>query len=313
MNQLRRVTVLRATVAGSAAVMLLLGPASAAGAVPAATANPGSRPVRGLDISAYQHRGKPINWRRLKGDGIKFAAVKLTESNYYSNPYYAADVRAANAAGMAVLSYVFANPADAFGKVTARFAFTRVRAAAVPVRLPLVVDLENDPYKKKHNCYGKNVPTIISWISGFLSEARDLTGKWPIIYTTAEWWRQCTRSTSAFHHDPLWLADYDSGAAPTVPSPWRQWTFWQYKNDGRLPGIGLVDEDYYKPSNGLPDLKPKKHKKHKKHKKAKPKAKPKKHKSKKHKSKKPKKHPKPKKHLKPKKKTHKKPKRKPKK
>lgn len=190
--------------------------------VSAATAGKGGQPVRGLDISAFQHKGKPINWRRLKADGIQFVAIKLTEGNYYANPYYASDVRAANAAGIADLSYVFANPADAFGKVTARFAYDAARAAAVPVRLPLVVDLENDPYKKKRNCYGKNVPTIISWISGFLREAKALTGKWPIIYTTDDWWRQCARSTGAFRHDPLWLADYDGGVVPPVPSPWRQ-------------------------------------------------------------------------------------------
>jgi hypothetical protein len=39
-----------------------------------------------------------------------------------------------------------------------------------------------------------------------------------------------------------------------VPSPWQNWTFWQYDNAGSLPGIGNTDLDYYQPTDGLPAL-----------------------------------------------------------
>jgi GH25 family lysozyme M1 (1,4-beta-N-acetylmuramidase) len=213
-----------------------------------------SEPVRGLDISAYQHAGTPINWALLVRQGVRFIAVKVSEGTYYRNPYYPSDARAAAAAGLRVMSYAFANPRRSAGPATASYAVRAVRAAHAATGLPLVLDLENDPYKKATDCYGVRIPAMISWIAGFTAKARALTGKWPIIYTTATWWRECTGSTGRFLHDPLWLAAFGR-TRPTVPSPWRHWTFLQY-NVGFLPGIGRTDLDYYQPSAGLPTLRP---------------------------------------------------------
>jgi lysozyme len=249
-KQLRRVTILRAALVGSVAVALSL---ATAPDVLAAPDGPGWLPARGLDISAYQHRGAPIDWLRLARDGLDFVAIKASEGTYYQNPYYQSDARAATAAGLAVLPYVFANPSRASGAATARFA---VRAAGIPrgpARLPLVVDLENDPYKKHHNCYGLHVPRMIKWIAGFVGVTDALTGRRPVIYTTDAWWRQCTASTGAFRGSPLWLAAFGV-TAPAVPSPWRRWNFWQYASNGSLPGVGRVDLDYYRPTGALPAL-----------------------------------------------------------
>jgi lysozyme len=249
---LLRVTILRVAAVGGVAVALSLA------AVPGAhaeVAKAASEPVRGLDISAYQHAGTPINWALLARQGVRFIAVKVSEGTYYRNPYYPSDARAAAAAGLRVMPYAFANPKRGAGLATASYAVRAVRAAHVATGLPLVVDLENDPYKKASDCYGVRVPAMISWIAGFTAQAHALTGKWPIIYTTAAWWRECTGSTGRFRHDPLWLAAF-SGTQPTVPSPWPHWTFWQYNDAGFLPGIGQTDLDYYQPSAGLPELRP---------------------------------------------------------
>jgi len=154
------VTILRAAAAGGVAVAL---PLTAVPFARTEVAKAASEPVRGLDISAYQHAGTPINWTLLARQGVRFI--------------------------------------------------------------------------------------------GFTAQAHALTGKWPIIYTTAAWWRECTGSTGRFRHDPLWLAAF-GGTRPTVPSPWPYWTFWQYNNAGFLPGIGRTDLDYYQPGGGLPDLRP---------------------------------------------------------
>jgi GH25 family lysozyme M1 (1,4-beta-N-acetylmuramidase) len=150
------------------------------------------------------------------------------------------------------MPYAFANPSRAGGAATARFAVSAEGFARGLARLPLVVDLENDPYKAA-DCYGLHIPTMIAWIAGFIAEARALTGKQPIIYTTAAWWQECTKSTGEFGRDPLWVAQFDV-TQPIVPSPWHQWTFWQYTGEGFLPGIGETDLDYYQPTGGLPAL-----------------------------------------------------------
>jgi GH25 family lysozyme M1 (1,4-beta-N-acetylmuramidase) len=250
MHKLRTVTILRAAAAGGVVAALSLNAAAGAGA---AVTGRGGSAVRGLDISAYQHAGSAIDWELLPGQGIHFVAVKAAEGTYYVNPYYRSDTRAAAAAGLAVMSYVFANPIRAGGAATASFAVHTVGNKRG--RLPLVVDLENDPYNRHADCYGLHPPAIIAWISAFTARVEALTRQYPVIYTTAAWWRECTGSTSRFRRDPLWLAAFD-GTAPTVPSAWRDWTFWQYNNQGTLAGVGQADLDYYQPTSDLPTLRP---------------------------------------------------------
>ena len=271
---------------------------SASPALAAVATSSGAGPERGIDISAYQDANGPINWRELAGHGIKFVAIKASEANYYANPHYRSDARGASRAGLAVLAYAFANPDRAGGAATASFAVRAAHYQRGHGSLPLVVDLENDPYSV-NDCYWFSQRGIIAWIAGFTARARALTGSWPILYTTDAWWRECTGSTGRFRSDPLWLADYNGGA-PLAPTPWARWSFWQYSEDGYLPGIGWTDLDYFQSAGGLASLRPAsvqkpKHKaKHKKPKrKPKHKAKPKPKRKPKHKAKpKPKRKPK---------------------
>ena len=250
MNMSRAVTVLRATTAAGLTVALSL---TAAPGARAAAGGPAGPAVRGLDVSADQHKGPPIDWLRISRLGFKFVGIKASEGTYYHSPYYQSDARAATAAGLAVLPYVFANPRRAGGRATASFAASVTGTLRGPARLPFVVDLENDPYQKADNCYGRRVPVMIEWITGFIAESRRLTGKWPVIYTTDAWWRQCTGATTRFRPSPLWLASFGT-SVPSVPAPWHQWAFWQYADNGSLPGLDQVDLDYYRPTDGLPDL-----------------------------------------------------------
>ena len=269
---LRRVVLLPVTTTGAVTLVLSLATAPGAHAAPglaadAAAARPGAvrpgavrpglaaAPARGLDISSYQHGRAPIDWPQLARHGISFVAVKASEGTYYRNPYYQSDGRGAVTAGLAVMPYVFANPASAGGAATARYAVRITGSLRRPAQLPLVVDLENDPYKSGADCYGLGRRSMIGWIAGFVGQARALTGKWPVIYTGASWWQECTGATSRFRRDPLWLAAF-GGTRPAVPSTWRRWTFWQYNDAGRLPGIGPSDLDYYQPTGDLPALRP---------------------------------------------------------
>lgn len=218
--------------------------------------------IRGIDVSSYQHIGRTINWQAVARSGIKFAAVKVSEGTYYTNPYYAGDARAAAGAGLAVMPYVFANPHASPGAATARFAIRAARytgggARSAAARLPLMVDLESDPYAPGDGttgaCYGMKARQIIAWIAGFATQTVALTGKAPIIYTSALWWRRCTGNTALFKRDPLWIASYDT-SSPALPSPWNTWTFWQYTDDAVLPGVGLTDVDFYQATSALPAL-----------------------------------------------------------
>jgi GH25 family lysozyme M1 (1,4-beta-N-acetylmuramidase) len=212
--------------------------------------------AQGIDVASFQHPGgAAINWARVAGAGYTFAAVKGTEGNYYTNPYYAADVTGAKAAGLTVTGYHFAIPNVSGGVNQADYAVENGNYTADGHTLPLELDAEYDPYTSSdhtNECYGLTPGQMVSWISAFDGEVQRLTGQLPIIYSTADWWNTCTGSSAAFSADQLWIAAY-SVSIPPLPAGWRDWTYWQYTSTGTVPGItGSTDVSYV--NGGAVDL-----------------------------------------------------------
>src|ERR1700691_4456305 len=88
-----------------------------------ASASSRAQAARGVDVSSFQHPGGArINWRSVARAGYRFAFIKSTEGTYYVNPYFKADATAAEAAGLLVAAYHFANPADSSGRAQADYA-----------------------------------------------------------------------------------------------------------------------------------------------------------------------------------------------
>jgi GH25 family lysozyme M1 (1,4-beta-N-acetylmuramidase) len=205
---------------------------------------PADAGARGIDVAGYQHRhGALINWAQVARGGYKFAFVKASEGNYYVNPYYASDVSQAQAAGLYVTGYAFAVPNVSGGASQAEYAVTHASDATDGRTLPLALDIEYNPYGRE--CYGLTPAAMTAWITAFTTEARQLTGQLPVIYTTADWWHTCTGDSRALGSDPLWVAAWGAGPPP-MPSGWRDWTFWQYTSRGQVPGIsGNVDISYF--------------------------------------------------------------------
>ena len=232
---------------------------------PAAQATTSTSPVQGIDVSSVQ--GSSINWTQVS-QAERFVAVKASEGNYYTDtPDYQDDVKAAAAAGLYVMPYVFANPygssaaspnaGNGWGSVTADDAWSVIGSATPAYKssafmLPVVIDLENDPYvnqeKNSNQCYALSQSTMVGWITAFINEMKKDSGKTPIIYTTTSWWDSCTGDSTAFKADPLWIASYGV-SVPSIPAAWSSLAFWQYSQSGAVPGIGsTVDLDSLGPT-----------------------------------------------------------------
>src|SRR6516165_4481390 len=195
--------------------------------------------VPGIDVAAFQHPGGVrINWTAVAAAGYKFAAVKGTEGNYYVNPWAATDLAAAKKAGLYVAPYHFAIPNAGGGAAQARYVIQHAGYVTGARMLPVMLDIEYDPYvgsDHTNECYGLSRTAMTAWLAAFTQTARNLTGQFPVIYTTADWWDTCTGST-AFGADPIWVAAYGF-AKPPLPAGWRAWTFWQYTSGGTVPGV----------------------------------------------------------------------------
>ncbi|MBV2355111.1 lysozyme [Streptomyces sp. J2-1] len=216
---------------GSALALTGAQPAAGTGGPPSAAAGQ----LRGHDVSSHQ---KHVDWSSARADGARFTYVKATESTGYRNPYFRRQYDGARAAGLVRGAYHFARPDRSSGAEQAEF-FVRNGGdwRADGWTLPPALDIEYNPYDAKRRCYGLSARRMTEWVRSFSDAVRRATGRRPVVYTTAQWWRQCTGDSRAFAADhPLWIARHGTSGPGALPGGWPDWTFWQYGVRGGLPG-----------------------------------------------------------------------------
>ncbi|MCE3288392.1 MAG: glycosyl hydrolase 25 family protein [Caulobacter sp.] len=186
--------------------------------------DPDRYPVRGIDVS--HHQGA-IDWTAVAADDVAFAYLKASEGGDHRDRRFAANWRAARAAGLKVGAYHF-------------FTFCRPGAdqarnflAAVPAHpdsLPPAVDLE----------FGGNCGTAPSdadlrrELDAFLSLVEARYGRQAVLYVTPDFHRAYG---GALPRRPLWKRKI-----VMPPFGGRPWTFWQFHNRGEVAGVsGPVD------------------------------------------------------------------------
>lgn len=202
------------------------------------------RGPRGVDVASSQHPDNAaINWKKVAAAGYHFVAIKATEGNYYVNPYGRSDLSGAVAAGLPATVYHFAVPNVSGGAAQADYAVAHSGYRRDGRLLPLMLDVEYDPYvgiDHTNECYGLSHARMIGWIKAFVARVEQLTGQPPIIYTAPPWWDACTGGSGAFRGLPLWIAAW-AVSSPPMPRGWHAWTFWQYRSSGTVPGITTVE------------------------------------------------------------------------
>lgn len=191
----------------------------------------------GIDVASYQHpSGAAVNWPAVAASGLSFVFAKATEGPGYTNPYFAGDRSSAIAAGMAVGAYHFARPEN--DPVVEAQHFLAVNGTGSPAgRLPPVLDLETTG--------GRTPAALSAWALTWLRTVQAATGRAPFFYSYSSFLRTSITPDPALASYPLWIASYSS-VAPSTPAPWSAWTFWQYTDQGAVPGIsGNVDHSQY--------------------------------------------------------------------
>jgi GH25 family lysozyme M1 (1,4-beta-N-acetylmuramidase) len=184
--------------------------------------------VYGMDVSGHQAN---VDWSRAYAKGARFAYVKATEGTSYWNPYFNQQYSGAYQAGLIHGAYHFALPNDSSGATQARY-FVRHGGGWSPDgrTLPPVLDIEYNPYSRA-GCYGLSPREMVAWIRSFSTAMHAETGRYPVIYTSTNWWKQCTGDSRAFADtNPLWI-----GGPLRAPAGWKQYTFWQYAPESQIP------------------------------------------------------------------------------
>ncbi|GAA3836740.1 hypothetical protein GCM10022226_68340 [Sphaerisporangium flaviroseum] len=231
----------RWTRAAAVTIALAIGAALPFTAPANATADPpaGKYPIRGVDVTHYQHPDNAaVDWARVAGSGVRFATLKATESTTYTDPWFTRDISAARAAGVPVAPYHFyiarspntgAAQADHFISVVRATGYTGHR----PGDLPPVFDFEWDWKTGDCPAYG-----TIADARNWLDRVQAAFGVKPIIYTARGFMTSCMDSSTALSSYLLQVADYvDGHTSPALPPGWNTWLMWQYTNTGSVPGI----------------------------------------------------------------------------
>ncbi|NMN99499.1 glycoside hydrolase family 25 protein [Antrihabitans stalactiti] len=194
----------------------------------AATPANADRPT-GADASSHQHvGGKPIDWQKVKASGHDFAMIKATEGSDYVNPWFNEDTNKMRAAGVLRGAYhfpVFTEAPEPQAIWYVQNTFPQNVAGSLP---PLIaVERSN----------GMPAPVIINWLHRWLNVVELLTGRTPVIYTTA-FWEDGVANTNEFTRYPLWIADWGKDVKnPHLVGGWTNWVFWQTDDKANIPGI----------------------------------------------------------------------------
>ncbi|KAL8966935.1 MAG: hypothetical protein Q9183_003145 [Haloplaca sp. 2 TL-2023] len=204
--------------------------------------------VRGFDISNYQPN---VNYQAAYNSGARFVIIKATEGTGYVDPIFSRHYTGATKAGLIRGGYHFARPAASSGAVQANFFLAHGGGWSRDGRtLPGMLDIEYNP--SGATCYGLSKAAMVNWISSFVNQYHSRTGRWPMIYTTNDWWRTCTGNSAKFRTTcPLVLARFSSAGPGIIPGGWPYQTIWQNSDSYRFGG----DSDIFNgPLSGVKKL-----------------------------------------------------------
>lgn len=198
--------------------------------------------TQGIDVSKYQGS---INWAAVAQQGISFAFIKVGSTKSGLDPYFAANVQGAQAAGVrtGVYIYSYATSVDA---AAAEAQMVLQWIEGYNINFPIAFDIEDSVQK------GLDANTCTAMANTFCSII-SAAGYTPILYTYTNFYK--THFTSAMAYDK-WIAQYSDH------NDIAGWAIWQYSSSGAVSGIsGRVDmniaaKDYtaYIPQVGLLDL-----------------------------------------------------------
>ena len=219
-------------------------------------------PTKGIDVSRHQHDVSgaivPIDWCEVWNNGYSFTYIKATEGDsnppQVKNEFLVPDVAAAETDNckLFVGVYHLGRPdlhPDAVNE--AEFFVSVAKDYLKPGYMQPALDIE-DGYANKVSTDALNV-WVDTWMKTVTNETKSEAlpnGVQAILYVGKSTAKRMYPYISKYK---LWIADSNhpdgSGSPDISDTPWKTWTFWQYKPNspkGSVPGIQTtVDLDIF--------------------------------------------------------------------
>lgn len=190
----------------------------------------------GIDVSYHQGL---IDWPKVRTSGVRFAIIKASEGEGYTDPMFEQNMLGAAEAEIVAGTYHFFLPRYDPLAQARHYVKTLQELGGGKPTLPPCVDIETPgPGKSAYN----------QSLKVFLEEIFRLTGRTTMIYVSPGFWNsylpvpvysgyKLLRSGVDWAAEyPLWVAHYTTGW-PYQVYPWAGWAFWQYSSSGKIAGI----------------------------------------------------------------------------
>lgn len=190
----------------------------------------------GIDVSYHQDL---IDWQKVRTSGVRFAIIKASEGEEYTDPMFEQNMLGAAEAEIVAGTYHFFLPKYDPLMQARHYVKTLQELGGDRPTLPPCIDIETTGLGK--TAYNQAVKV-------FLEEIFRLTGRTAMIYVSPGFWSsylpvpvysgyKLLRSGVDWAAEyPLWVAHYTSGW-PYQVYPWAGWAFWQYSSSGKIAGI----------------------------------------------------------------------------
>jgi lysozyme len=192
--------------------------------------------VQGIDVSHYQPK---VDWDSVK-TSASFVFIKATDSTGVVDPRFTSHWSGAKKVGLPRGAYHFFHPKYDVDMQVANFT---KHLKSDPGELHPVVDVEE--FKAEYQAF--TCEQLATMLQRFSQGVEKELGRKPMIYTNHQTWQESFCNHPYFLDHPLWLAQYkNQPTEPKLPPGWKSWTFWQYSETGKVPGIpGAVDQSYF--------------------------------------------------------------------
>lgn len=168
---------------------------------------------QGVDVSTYQQN---FDWTAREQEGIEFGVARVSNGTQIIDDYFDRNWEEMESHGVLRGAYQYFRP----GQDAAAQANLMVDKLGRlgPGDLPAVIDVETAD--------GQSPATVRQKVRTWLQIVEEGTGKRPMIYTAAYFWRDSVGDTELGDY-PLWIANYGADC-PLTPDGWDKWTMWQY-------------------------------------------------------------------------------------
>jgi GH25 family lysozyme M1 (1,4-beta-N-acetylmuramidase) len=205
----------------------------------------------GIDVSNFN---TIADWAAVRGAGISFASVLLTQGNYFTSHTGPDQVAGARAANVVPGGYHFADPGVTVAANVDRFVGRATETGVLkPGSFLPMLDVENDPGEGIVWTAASANTFIRNWIPAF----RKASGvQQVLIYANLSFWQTLLRPDEWADDDTyLWLALYNGSPGDTGGFSHRRLALHQHTSQGLVAGSqGPLDRDVTVGGFGLADL-----------------------------------------------------------